>query len=215
MKPSLCARCGEEVRFGHRDGREGWWHRLRMDHLAVLGTPATPADDPAIQAALDLPRVDANGQPYTTREFDIARFKDREKREAAEREAADLAEEEWEEHEIPDPEVTSTPIEMSDPRLPGGAKQIWNLCLKNGWSCRAFYSRGPRVHKSQGRVLSISDYVVLKMVLDNGNRRAVGSWEDGAFDFAYILEIDRKTNTAAPHRIKSDGLKTFIKGETT
>jgi hypothetical protein len=210
-----CARCGEEVRFGEREGREGWWHRTRMDHIAILGTPLLPEDHPEIQAALDAPRVDAKGEPYTTRGFDIAKIKDRAKREAAEQEAAEATDEEWEEHEIPAPEVLSTPIELRDTRLPGGAKQIWNLCLKNGWTCKGFYSRGPRVHKSQGRVLSISDYVVLKMVLDGGTRRAVGSWEDNSFDFGYILDVDRKTNTASPLRVNSAAVKAWIKGETT
>lgn len=211
----ICGRCAEEVRYGVRDGKTGWWHQERMDHIAILGTPLLPESHPDIQAALDAPRVNAKGEPYTTREFDIAKIKDKAKREAAEQEAAQDADEEWEEHEIPAPEVTSTEIEMSDPRLPGGAKQIWNLCLKNDWTCRAFYSRGPRVHKSQGRVLSISDYVVLKMALDTEDRAAVGSWEDGGFDFAYQLRIDRSAKTKTPARCNSAELKSFIKGEIT
>jgi len=207
----VCSRCHQEVRWGFRGGQEAYWHRDDVDHAPVFGHMITVADKAEIERQLDLPRVDANGEPYTTRDFDIARYKDREKREAAEREAAEASDEEWEEHEVPAPEVTSTEIEMSDPRLPGGAKQIWNLCLKNGWTCRAFYSRGARIHKSHGRVLSIADYVVLKMALDKGDRRAVGSWEDGSFDFAYIMTVRNKT--ASPLRVKSDGLKLFIKGD--
>lgn len=34
---SVCSRCGEEVRFGFREGMKGWHHREAVDHVARHG----------------------------------------------------------------------------------------------------------------------------------------------------------------------------------
>lgn len=205
----VCSRCGEEVRWGHRDGLNAYWHRTDVGHMAILGHLHTEADEAAIQAALDTYTVEYKGKTLTIREYEIAKIKDRVKREAAEREAADDADEDYEPEVIPEPEVRSTSIEKTDERLPGGAKQIWNLAEKHGWRVvRSTYSRGPRVHRTQQKVISISDFLVLGIVLDEQHLWAVGSWQDNKFDFAY---------TGGPegsHKVDSRTWKSLIKGET-
>lgn len=48
----ICALCGEEVRFGWRHGRPGWWHREDVDHEA----------DPVVPEARTY-ELDEDGQP--------------------------------------------------------------------------------------------------------------------------------------------------------
>lgn len=206
--PTTCSACGEEVRRGWRDGQEAWWHRESVEHATILGHTMTRRDQEAIEAALDAPRIDANGEPYTTREYDLQRMK------KAAREAIEAEDDDFVAAEIPPPEVLTTPVDRKDPRVPGGARTIWNLAEKQGWRVyRSTYSRGPRVHASHGTLLSISDYFILGVALDDANLMAVGSWCDGKFDFAYTATINRKTRTITPERVKSDALKAFIRGE--
>ncbi len=117
--------------------------------------------------------------------------------------------------EIPEPEVVCEPVDKTSEFLPGGAKTIWNLAEKNGWTIiSTTRSRGPRVHASQGTLLSISDFFLIKMRLDGTDKSAVGSWTDGKFQFAYTVVADRATRTLEATKANSHGLKAWIKGET-
>lgn len=206
---NTCSRCGQEVRLGWRHGRKSYWHREDVDHETVFGYIMTPEDWAEIERQLDLPRTridkDGNEVTYTTREFDFDRMK------KAAREAAEAEEPEIEHHPIPPPEIYATPIESGDSRMPGGAKTMINTATKLGWRAWATYSRGPRTHATLGTLLGTSDFVVVRMVLDGTPSRAVGSWRDNKFDFAYTVTVDNETYRA--ERVNSDGLKFWIKGE--
>lgn len=215
----LCARCGNEVRWGWRPGlrapvRPGagfWMHREETDHIPVLGQMVTEEMRAEVDRQLDLPRTKEDGTVYTTREFDIARMK-KPAREAAEEEEEIVTE------PIPEPEVRSTLIEIDDERMPGGAKQIINLARKNGWTVWATYSRGPRIHASLGTLLEVSDYVVVRMRLDGGDRRAVASWcsKSGKYEFEWawplIADFENRRYIAPPIA-NFEGLKAWIRGE--
>lgn len=41
-RPEVCTLCDQEVRYGVRHGKQGWWHREDVDHYARFGTPAPP-----------------------------------------------------------------------------------------------------------------------------------------------------------------------------
>lgn len=219
--PTVCSVCGQEVRLGWRDGIKSWLHREPVEHLTILGHRYTQAAHDALELELDKPRErfvpTKTGFPllfeietYTTREHTIAKMA------KAAREAAEL-EEEIETAPIPAPEVRSTPIEIGDPRLPGGAKTIINLARKNGWTAWATYARGPRVHSTTGALLEISDNVLVRLRLDGSERRAVGYWitknDKPAFEFAWILRADLENRKYTTVSANSDELKAWIKGE--
>lgn len=168
--PQTCSRCGEEVRYGKREGITGWLHREGVDHLPLFGALWTAEDQSRVEASLS--EMAARGK------VDKAK---------AEAEAAEQEKETWD--EVPEPFVTAQPVGPEDFPPRSGIRQIHRLATKtDGWEVANFtLAIGPYVGAS-GQVLSISDSV--KMVLrgpevDNGRRVAVASWRDGAFDFAY------------------------------
>jgi hypothetical protein len=197
--PDTCSRCGEEVRLGWRNGVKGWLHREDVDHHTLLGHIHTQHDEDRKNAILDEVRYDDDHpEGYTIRK----------------RYHVGVADDDVEPEPIPAPEVVAEPIEKTSPYLPGGAKQIWNLAEKHGWTIvSATRSRGPRVHASHGTLLSISDFFLLKIRLDSEDRAAVASWTDGKFEFAYNVRIDRTNKKLYPDSANSDGLKTWIKGD--
>lgn len=200
-----CSRCGQEIRWGWRDGRQAYWHREDVDHATMQGHLHTQADEDAHNAVLDEVRYDDPVIPFLPVPYTI--------RERYAKKLDDDGEEVVE--PIPAPEVVAEPVEKGSSWVPGGAKQIWNLAEKNGWTIvRATRSRGPRVHASHGTLLSISDFFQLKMRLDSEDRSAVASWTDGKFEFAYNVTIHRDTKTLTADKANSDGLKAWIKGET-
>lgn len=224
--PEQCSKCGEEVRWGWRDGVHGCWHRGNVDHAVIHGHRHTQADEDREQAALDEVRYDEPPVPFLTkalvahtsplaRRLFLEAGRAPESYTIRERYAKKLnAEGEEEAEPIPAPEVMAEPCEKTSKWVPGGAKQIWNLAEKNGWTIvRATRSRGPRVHASHGTLLGISDFFQLKMRLDTEDRSAVASWTDGKFEFAYNCTIHRDTKTITADKANSDGLKVWIKGE--
>lgn len=217
----ICARCGEEVRWGWRPSLTSpflpagfWMHREEsVDHTPVLGQVYTPEDMAADEAALDVERenfvIPFAPSYYTTRDVDIARMKDKEAQARAEADADG----EWVAAELPEPEVMATIIDIRDERMPGGARTIMNLASKNGWDVWGAYSRGPHTHATTGALLRISDYVVVRM-LDAEQRRAVACWRDGKFQWAWLLEADRRATRYINHgKTNSDGLKSWIRHE--
>jgi hypothetical protein len=116
VKPLTCARCGQEVRHGTRNGHSVMWlHREDADHHAVLGRPYSREDVAAWEAELDRPRtrvvvrrkkINATKdlaahhaewceiEEYTTRAVDLEKYRKSEKfREAEERDVDELEEE--------------------------------------------------------------------------------------------------------------------------
>jgi hypothetical protein len=122
---------------------------------------------------------------------------------------------------IPEPEVIADPVippieiachavEPKDEIVPGGVRTITNLLAKRGWELRRLtHARGPYIG-AKGEALSISDTIVLGAVgprsLDGKVLRAVASWRDGKFDFAYALGGDSMT------KVNATELRNFIKG---
>lgn len=230
-QPTICARCGEEVRYGYRDGVRGWLHRDAADHLPGFGRLWTPEDSARQEAELDRLRVRPVGEEgedvqkidfYTTRRVGL-------KGEAAK---AYDALHEPEAKALPPVEVRCHPVEPGDPLVPSGARQIAELVsgvtrmtpagkssksrkhppMAPGWELRRLtHARGPYVGSS-GEALSVSDTIVLGArgpEVDGRRRIAVASWRDGAFDFAYtgIVAGAVATTTAA----NSNALKAWIK----
>lgn len=161
----ICRTCLAAVRYGHRHGLPGWWHREDLDHEAF------PIVEPEVVDEEPLPPV----------------------------------------------EVACHPVEPRDPLVPGGVRTITNLLSKQGWELRRLtHARGPYVG-SKGKVLSISDTIVLgarepeTLGLDRPVRVAVASWRDGKFDFAYRGGIlgGRLISTESANAV---GLKNWIKG---
>lgn len=117
--------------------------------------------------------------------------------------------------DIPPPEVTATEIHVTkplDPRMPNGAKDLINAVVRAGGRARATYSKAARVHASQGNLLGMSDYVMVKFECDS--RTGVAVWEDGALDRAYRTDYDPKTKQCFPTRLNSKPLRDWLtKGE--
>jgi hypothetical protein len=179
-----------------------------LDHYPKFGYLMTPEDWAHIEEMKDREWVGDDGNVYTARTYDQKRYDKSVKVEDR------TEEEESRRDQIPEFEVISEPIEVGDTRLPGGAKSIIKLAEKNGWRTAAFYSRGPRLHSAHGTLLGISDWVQVKMVLDDGDRRAIGFWCDAKFSTAWLARIDfkaRKYVGLGMHN--SDGLKAYIRGE--
>jgi len=213
---TACGRCGAEVRFGQRGGVTGFWHREETDHAAALGHVETPDEAAERERQRHVERYLEDGTPYTTAGWEISKIKDRAKREAAEADAADL--EEYEPDPIPEPEVTSTPIEIGDDRLPAGAKSVLVLAARNDWDAWATYSRGPRVHGTTGKVLEVSDFVLVRARSQARGQVAVASWltknDKPAFEFAYLGDLDDEAHKILTTPINSRQLKALLKGES-
>lgn len=206
MGALICAVCQEEVRWGARDGILGYLHRETVDHVPIFGRRWTAEDAARSDAELDRERTrtkdDGTEETYTARRYSL-------KGEAAKAyDASNMLE-----TEIPEPEVAQHDVAPDSFPPRSGIRQIINLIIKtDGWTLvNITASRGPYLGSS-GEVLSISDAVVVRAhgpMVDNGQKMAVASWRDGAFDFAYtgILKDGVVTTTAA----NSMALKAWIK----
>lgn len=212
--PTVCSRCGEEVRVGYRGGEHGWWHRGDAGHHAILGHMLTVADFAEIERQRKIVRHLDDGTPYTVESYEISKIKDRAAREAAEQEQDD----EWEPDELPEPEVRATPIDVGDDRLPRGAKTHINRARKAGWTVTATYARGPVAHGTTGKLLRVVDSVVVRARLAEGPRVAVACWRTDAkgkytFASAWIGTIRPEEKTIYTESANADVLKMWIEGE--
>ena len=182
--PVICATCGEEVRFGTRaTGPKHWHDAKRCLHR--------DHDD----------HVAILGQPVTEEQRALRRQRQRE-----------LAELEVPE-EIPPPEVWATPVDRDDERVPQGAKNKLKLAAEQGWTAWATYSRGSRVHKTQGTLLGVSDFVVVRFRLDGTPKVAVAFWEDGKMQRCYTAIRDDEKRRFIVAATNDAGLKAWLKQE--
>lgn len=116
---------------------------------------------------------------------------------------------------IPPAEILARPHDPDELPPRSGLRQMWNLIEKTpGWhNLGLTYSRGPRVGSKGTYLGNMADCIVLRAYqdagLDGSVRVAVGSWEDGAFDFAYIGTI--RKGRLAPERVTSKQMKDWIK----
>lgn len=192
--PHVCSRCGEEVRWGARDGHMGYWHREAVDHQPIHGHRFLAADQElAVQH--------------------LARWREL----APEPEPVDEDDDELEDDAViaplPEPEVPRHDVTADAFPPRSGIRQILNLIDRTpGWELmRLTHARGPWIG-SKGTMLSISDSVVLAArgpVGVDGTPIAVGTWRDGDFKTAYtgVLQAGHLATTG----VNSKALKTWIK----
>jgi hypothetical protein len=212
-----CSTCGQEVRWGWRDGhdgqgvRQGYWHRELVDHMPKFGKVGY--DKAEVERQRHLPRVRTvtrkiDGElveveeTYTTAELELKAMN-----KAARDRAADAALDEDEEAE---PENPLEPVEVRSfdmplkgdfeaPRVdggvqrstvPGGCRTLLNLAEKLGWEVvRLTYARGPYLG-SKGGSLGVSDSVRLILrgpVVDGDPVYAVASWRDAKSQWAWKI----------------------------
>lgn len=176
-----------------------------IDHRPKFGYVANDAFWAEIDRQLDLPRTKEDGTVYTTRAW-----KTKGRADAAEGEDQEILDER---KVIPPPEITARPITKGEEFWPGGCSTIVNLLAKHGGRWTAAYSRGPRVHASHGTFLGMSDYIVLRMALDDSDRRAVGFWVDTKFDHAWLARLKDDRYIIEPYMANSEALKAWIRGE--
>lgn len=211
MRSETCSVCSQEVRFGRREGGPAiWLHKNDTDHAAILGYIQTDEDRAEIERQLDLPRQRDDGTTYTTREYDLERYRKSKKF----REAEEQDDETPEPVEIPAPEVARHDVTAGDFPPRSGIRQIINLVARQGWELRRLtHARGPWVGAA-GEVLSISDSVVLgarsPAALDGSVRVAVASWRDGAFFSGYTGTL--KDGHMITESTDSKTMKNWIKG---
>jgi len=168
-----------------------------LDHAVILGTPWTPE----LQAKIDasLAAMAERGSADTKKK--------------QEKETEPEEKDEWD--TVPPPEIPVHPVDIDSFPPRSGIRQMFNVADRHPeWEVRSLTAcRGPFVGSS-GRVLSISDSVLMKMrgpMVDTGRQVAVAFWRDGKFNFAWtgILRGD----VVATQPANSEGLKAFIRGE--
>lgn len=202
----MCSRCGAEVRWGRRDGAPEYLHREAVDHPAVLGHTLTEADAAEIERQRHLERTRETKDGIET--YTIA---------AIERAKAPGDDEEGVEPEpVPEPEVARHDVTADDFPPRSGIRQVANLVAKTpGWEVARFTAcRGPYLG-AKGKVLSISDHVVLgargPRQVDGSRPIAVASWRDGAFESGYIGTLRNGRIESIP--TNSTDMKGWIKRE--
>lgn len=219
MRSATCARCGQEVRHGIRNGITAWLHREDVDHIAILGQPVTPEMLAEIDRQnREVIRTYEDGTEYTTAEHDILKDKDVDRRRAR---MAELRGEPLQtEHFIPPIEVPCHPVDPDSFPARSGIRQVISLVAKTeGWELRRLtHARGPYIG-ANGECLSVSDTIVLGASrparcwaggFDVGTRIAVASWRDGKFDHAFIGTI--RDGALNPQLVDATTMKRWIKG---
>lgn len=156
MKSATCAKCGEEVRHGYRNGHLAWLHREAKDHLPMFGRLTTPEERQTALEAWDL----------------------RKAAEGLEEEAVGAMEPIEVPHTDLDLEDEAVPGGLRQvARL--ALKHGWTLH-------RLSYARGPYVAatgKSLG--LSDSHVLVVRGRVDGTPALGVASYRDGSADWAW------------------------------
>lgn len=188
-----CSRCGEEVRFGEREGKRGWWHRGPVDHMPVLGHSVPAAVSNMLEAEEEQAAADEEegrmGPPEVpAHPVDLADFA----AQSGLRQIGNLVS-----------GVTKAGKKKSDPPAAPG----WELV--NITHARGHYMG------SKGGSLGISDTHVLRargpVGLDGSRRVAVASWRDLKFDFAFVGAIMGGKLTST-RKVSSTEMKDWIKG---
>lgn len=191
-RPTICATCGEEVRFGtratgprHWHEAKRWLHREEVDHVAVLGQPVTPEQWAEIQHRLEERAAEHRTKRSTAEEYD----------DPDDDEGSDVIEPiELRRINLPQKGrlLVGTPDgEVIVAQVPGGARTIINLAAKIGWSVtRLTFARGPYIG-AKGTSLGVSDSVVLHVQgvqVDGSVLMGVACWRDGKSDGAYRIK---------------------------
>lgn len=191
----VCSRCGQEIRFGTRDGVKAWHHREQVDHVPRHGHAVPPRErrepEPTEEELAHQALQNAPVEIYA-HDVDPADFP----AQSGIRQIANLVS--GETRVMPNGKASKS---MKHPPMAPG----WELV-------NLHHARGP-YRGSKGEVLSISDTHVLRarrVRLDGTVDIAVASWRDLKFDFAFIGTIRNKA--LDPRKVGSDELKDWIKG---
>ena len=169
MRHEVCTICGEEVRYGVRDGKHGIWHRNTVDHNATFGVQSV--------------------HPFESR-----RMRDEWLREHGELSAQDERERV---EPIPDPTTYALEFEPTERNMTlddrevavGGARLVYNKARKAGWTVRATYACGPWLHAVRQEVSRHrADHV--KVTMQRGVEHAVATWLDGSFQSGWYWRSD-------------------------
>jgi hypothetical protein len=197
-KSETCAVCGQEVRWGWRDGVLAYWHRETVDHTPKFGRLMQPGEWEQMMAAV------AEGQRFRNKKNDL------------ESEATEIQEarplEPIEVRSTSMPHKGSLSLDTPDgPRevpVPGGVRTLLNLAERLGdWEVlRLTYARGPYLG-ANGSSLGVSDSITLMMrsTLDSKPVYAVASWRDGKSDWAWKV-IDKHA-----YRVGAKALNAWMK----
>lgn len=194
---SVCSTCGEEIRFGTRDGMQAWYHRGSVDHGPRHGhaaphmtrevTDLTKTDEEIAAAVLQAATIEVHAHEVPIGDF---------AGQSGIRQIANL--------------VSGVTRVMPNGRA---SKSMKHPPMAPGWELVSIHhARGPYVG-SKGEVLSISDSHLLRaraVRVDGSVDIAVASWRDMSFEFAYIGTI--KDGSLSPRKVGSDELKDWIKG---
>lgn len=189
-----CSVCGEEIRYGTRDGFTGYLHRTVVDHQPKHGhlsyppkesTQAEVAEPDPLQDAV----VEVWAHPVEPEEFAAT---------SGLRQIANIA----------------SGVTRINPETGKTSKSKKHPPAAPGWELvNITHARGP-YRGSKGEVLSVSDTHVLRargpVGVDGSRPVAVGSWRDLAFDFAYIGTI-KDGRLIDLTKVGSDDMKTWMK----
>lgn len=190
-----CSVCGEEIRFGTRDGVTAFWHRENVDHMPKHGHLSYPSkDDTRVVEEepdpLQSATVEVWAHPVEPTEFAP---------QSGLRQIANL-------------------VSGETRVMPNGkaSKSKKHPAMAPGWELvNITHARGP-YRGSKGEVLSISDTHVLRargpVEVDGSRRVAVASWRDLSFDFAFIGVLRPGGRIDPLRKASSDEMKDWIKG---
>lgn len=187
-KSETCSVCGQEVRWGTRDGRLMYHHREVVDHQPVFGVMVKtyiPREHIEPDEKV-VPEIEVPCHPVDLTEFTP---------QSGIRQIANLVS-----------GITRV--------MPNGksSKSLKHPPMAPGWELVSLtHSRGPYMG-SKGDALSVSDCHVLRArarQVDGSIKIAVASWRDLEFDFAYIGTI--ANGRLEPRRVSSDTMKDWIK----
>jgi len=213
----VCSTCGEEVRWGQREGgQRGYLHREEVDHMPTFGPKTSPERYMEILAG--------------HRAFTVN--KEAERKDHEDEEGSDV---------IEPVEVPCTPIPLPllkvrtptggttktgkpamatsyaariepapgfelDIAIPGGVNTTLSAAAAAGWEVRRLtYSRGPFL-SSSGKSLGVSDFVVIGLagpMVDGGRVYGVASWRDGKSYFGWWINADRSVEHLGAEALKA------------
>lgn len=162
-----CSVCGEGVRWGWRNGREAYWHRLEVDHHPKFGALIyrpwdRPEDKVVVEKVVEPVEVWCMPTDITGKRIFVG--------------------------------FTDGPPAIN--QIPGGAKTIVKMA-KGWTVKRATYARGPYLGANGDSLgVSDTFALIVEGWVDGSLRQAVASWRDGKFDWSWTI-VDHRLHERA------------------
>lgn len=114
--------------------------------------------------------------------------------------------------DIPAPDIWAHEIGPEAEIMAGGARILYKAVTRAGGKAVATHSRGPRVHASQGHLLEMSDYIMVRFA--HQGRRAVARWVMKAgkwvLDCGYTYYYDRDLKALVATAASSDDIRAHL-----